>query len=106
MSSIEDRLVELAKRLDRFDARIKKLEDENKQLGARIEEADVWHNTTLPYTIERFARDIEEMERHMYRWNEVYYKVFPERLDQNLKFEDQLFNLIEPPKSTDDKPKS
>lgn len=94
MSSIEDRLNELAKKVEALTARLDK-----------FEQNDVWGNTTLPFVIDTLCRDMEEVERDRYRWDEVYYKVFPERLDKDLKFRDQLHRLKCPPKSEDDKTK-
>lgn len=95
MSSIEDRLDELGKRID--------------ELTKRFEEFvanDVWTTTTLPLVFDTLCRDMEEIERDRERWDAVYYKVFPDRLDQDIKFMDQRRSVFSPPKPEDGKTKT
>lgn len=91
MSSIEDRLNELAKRVDALTERFDRFEDkaENKYFDFGL-------------GIKFLEGTVETLERYMHRWNEVYYHVFPDRFDGDLKFERQLSRLNHPPKPGDD----
>lgn len=57
----------------------------------------------LELSVQRTAVVLEELERRMQRWDEVYYHVFPERRAKDIEFERQLHKLNCPPKEDDKK---
>ena len=48
----------------------------------------------LRLSVGKFAIIVEQLERRMQKWDEVYYHVFPDRLAQDVKFENQMLDLI------------
>lgn len=50
--------------------------------------------------------DVKYLGLGKQRWNEVYYHIFPERLRQDIKLQEQLYDLEHPPKPEDGKKKS
>jgi hypothetical protein len=59
--------------------------------------------TALELSIKLMGVKLEQVERRMEKWDEVYYHVFPDRLAQDVKFENQLLGLIKPQKPDDKK---
>lgn len=59
----------------------------------------------LELSVRSIAIALEQIERRMQKWDEVYYHVFPDRVDKDIQFERQLTKLMIP-KTDDDKKKS
>jgi hypothetical protein len=57
----------------------------------------------LQLSVKFLASDLEQIKRRMERWDEVYYYVFPDRLEQDVKFESQLLDLTKAQKPDTDK---
>jgi hypothetical protein len=49
---------------------------------------------TLELNLKMLTDQVELMERHMQKLDEVYYHIFPDRLSKDLKFRDQLMELM------------
>jgi hypothetical protein len=56
--------------------------------------ADELKLMALELNLRMLRSQVELMERHMQKLDEVYYHVFAERLSNDLKFRDQLMELL------------
>jgi hypothetical protein len=48
----------------------------------------------LELNVKMLTSQVELMERHMQKMDEVYYHIFPDRLAKDVKFGDQLIELL------------
>jgi hypothetical protein len=103
--AIENEIKELQRQIDALAKRVL-------ELTQRIEKADEHaHEEALARMAQglelKFVGGIvETLERYAQRLNEVYYHVFPDRFDRDVKFERQLHKLVYPPKDEDSTKKS
>jgi len=86
MSTVEDRLAELERRFNSLFKAFDMLCEETIKDARRIVALEV-HSESLRVDSQR--------------WNEVYYHIFPDRLRQDIKLQDQLFDIRHRPNPKD-----
>jgi hypothetical protein len=78
-------------------------EKENQDVKPNQEEDILLQLATLRLNVGALFIFVEEIQRRMQKWDEVYYHVFPDRFEKDMEFERQLHALNCPPKPDDRK---